>query len=315
MTSEAPLYAQPDDGAYPHNKNFLRVAQAIEFIQKNWNHHPGLPEIAAFVGMSETHMQRLFKRLAGVTPTQYVAFLTKEHLKSCLDQNASVFAASLDAGLSGAGRAHDLMLRWECVTPGEYKKKGKGEVLTVGLLDTVFGLAVAAFSKKRLCYLAFSSEKDTARYFDEIVESWPAAVLYRDDVIIEQNLKPHLQRLADACPAQGPVVSEVTEPATSMAGAGVLTMLLQGTPFQLKVWEALLRIPQGNVVSYADVASAIGSPKAARAVGSAIGANKVAWLIPCHRVLQKSGGAGNYRWGLMRKQVMLAHELCRGLNK
>jgi AraC family transcriptional regulator of adaptative response/methylated-DNA-[protein]-cysteine methyltransferase len=311
MTSELPMPASSTIDAYPRNKDYQRVAQAIEFVQRNWNHQPGLAEVAASVGMSETHMQRLFKRWAGVTPTQYVAFLTKEHLKSCLDQNASVFAASLDAGLSGAGRAHDLMLRWESMTPGEYKKKGNGQILTVGLLDTVFGLAVAAFSKKGLCYLAFSPQEDTSRCFEEIAECWPAAALHRDDAYIDLNLAPHLQRLADACPVQPAATKKDSTIVRTETGAGVLTVQLQGSPFQLKVWEALLRIPQGHVVSYADVAKAIGAPKASRAVGSAIGANKVAWLIPCHRVLQKSGDAGNYRWGPMRKQVMLAHELCR----
>lgn len=275
-------------------KDYERVAKAIEFINQNWQLQPSLAKIAGAVSLSESHLQRLFRRWAGVSPTQYVGYLTKECLKARLLEGDSVLSASLASGLSGPGRAHDLMVRWESLTPGEVKKQGKGRCLTVGVTVSLFGWVIAAFSDRGLCYMAFAEKDDFPLYLEEVASLWVNASICRDDDIIEELLTPYLRLLAGGA-----------------VNPGELSVIMQGSAFQLKVWEALLQVPSGSVVSYASIARTIAQPSAARAVGGAVGANKIAWLIPCHRVLQQSGIPGSYRWGGHRKQVMLAYEISK----
>ncbi len=259
--------------------DYERVEAAIRFIESRATEQPGLEEIAAHLELSPFHVQRLFKRWAGVSPKRFLQALTAERARERLCDAASVLDAAYDAGLSGPGRLHDLMVAVEAMTPGEIKTRGKGLEIRHGRHDTPFGPAHIAMTERGVCGLAFGDADAT--------EAWPNA-----------------RRIEDA-DATALVVERVFEGSSGRR----IPVLLGGTNLQLQVWRALLRIPEGALVSYGSLASALGRPGSARAVANAVGANAIGYLIPCHRVLRETGAVSGYRWGTERKRAMLGREL------
>lgn len=277
--------------ADPDAVHYAAFARAITHLVEHWQDQPSLEDLAAEAGFSPFHFQRLFTRWAGISPKRFVQFLTLEHAKRLLAENHSVLDAALDAGLSGPSRLHDLFLACEAMTPGEYKALGAGLTIRWGFHETPLGRVLVGVTERGVCWLSFAEAADGSDAWTEFAAEWPAARLIEDTGATE------------------PVVARAlgwVDPA-----AGPLRLLLRGTNFQVKVWEALLRIPEGAVVSYEDVARSIGQPTALRAVGRAVGRNPVCVLIPCHRVIQKSGVIHNYRYGVPRKRVLLAWEQAR----
>ena len=274
------------------NMDYTRIEQAIRYLEQHQEQQPSLKQVAAELNLSEYHFQRLFTRWVGISPKRFMQYLTKEHAKLLLDQSESLLDVSYQAGLSGPGRLHDLFVTWEAVTPGDYKRKGEGLHLAYGFYPSPFGEYLLASSDKGITNLLFLGENRRAGAVDLLRAEWPRASL-REDPGATQGPAGQAQQLF-----------------TSQPG-GLLRLHLSGTNFQLKVWEALLRIPPGTVITYTDIAISIGLPGASRAVGSAIGRNPVAVIIPCHRVIRKTGEPGGYRWGLPRKQAILGWEAVR----
>lgn len=278
-----------DDVAHHSARHYHLVARAIAYLHAHALQQPSLEEVARQVGMSEYHFQRLFSEWAGVSPKRFLQYLTKEHAIQALRQSADLLAASHAAGLSAPSRLHDLIVSCEAVTPGEYKARGAGLTVGHGYAATPFGMAVLAWTPRGVCYFEFSDE--TSEPVPAALHAaWGRASLQRDD----QAAQAWAARIFPATP-----------------GRGRLHVVLRGTNFQLKVWEALLRIEPGKILSYSQVAALAGVPKGQRAVGSALAANLVAYLIPCHRVIRESGELSHYRWGAPRKAAMLAWEAAR----
>ncbi len=290
-------------------EDYARIEKAIEFLQQHYRDQPTLDEIARRVHLSKFHFQRMFSRWAGISPKRFIQYLTLSHAKALLAASHSVLDASLDAGLSGPGRLHDLFIAAESVTPGEFKRQGRELTVRYGRHPSPFGECLLALSDKGVCGLAFAGTSAGAgagagaggagagaeAALADLRARWPLAHLEHDD---------------DAVAA---VARRVFHGGGGGGGAGgaPLRLHLLGTNFQLKVWEALLRIPPGAVASYQDLAGLVGKPGASRAAGRAVAQNPVAYLIPCHRVIRKSGDFGEYRWGAVRKKAMLAWEACR----
>lgn len=274
------------------SSDYARVEHAIHFIQANVRERPRLAEIAAELGLSEFHFQRLFQRWAGVSPKRFLQFLTLEHAKRLLNETRSVLETTNELGLSGPSRLHDLFLSLERLTPGEYKNGARGLTVRWGIEDTALGPALIAAVDRGLCGVSFITGGDERVALRELAQRWPQAKLEPDPAAVKGYAKALRARM------QG----RAGEP---------LSVVLKGTPMQLKVWEALLRIPPGGVATYGDVAKWAAIPKAARAVGHAVGLNPIAYLIPCHRVISASGVFGAYRWGAPRKVAMLGMEMSR----
>lgn len=272
--------------------DYTKIEKAIRFIESNFQTQPSLREVAEEVGLSEFHFQRLFQRWAGVSPKRFLQFLTLEEAKRMLKESKSVLQASLEVGLSGPSRLHDLFLSLERMTPGEYKEKAGGLTIHWGVEDTPFGPALFAALDRGLCGLSFLLEDGPEGAWKALRERWPGARLEASPALIKTYAAALTARVA----------GKTEQP---------LSLVLKGTPFQLKAWEALLRIPAGEVLAYGDVASLTGAPGASRAVGSAIGQNPIAYLIPCHRVIQSTGAFGGYHWGSPRKKAILALERVR----
>lgn len=290
-----------NDVSLKQDKSYETVARAIEYIRAHARQQPTLFDIANAVNLSEFHLQRLFSEWVGISPKRFLQYLTKEYALQALRDTSDVLSASLDAGLSGAGRLHDLMVSCEAMTPGEIKARGKGMSVNYGVARTPFGDALFAWTQRGVCNLAFcdsysevcgDSGMSHSALIDDLAAEWSAATLLRDD--------DEAARLSQ----------RIFYPDSGGTGqvAEKLHLLLRGTNFQLKVWEALLKIGSSNIVSYRTLAKLSGSPKAQRAVGSALAANRIAYLIPCHRVIRESGDVGVYRWGSERKSMMLAWE-------
>lgn len=267
-----------------------RMATAIRYLEEHYARQPSLADVAAAAGLSPHHFQRLFRRWVGVSPKRFMQHLTLEHTRQALREGRSVLAASLDAGLSGPGRLHDLFVTFEAMTPGEFKASGRGLEVTYGVVPCPFGDAVVAETDRGICGLAFAGPDGHETALDSLRAHWPRADVRRD------------QDRAAATAAKVFSVRRAPER---------LLLDLRGTNFQVKVWEALLRIPPGALVSYGDVADAIGQPTAQRAVASAVARNPVSFLIPCHRVIRRSGALGEYRWGTDRKRAIVAWEAAR----
>ena len=268
-----------------------RIAQAIQYLDRHYRSQPTLDEVATAVELSPYHFQRLFKRWAGVSPKRFLQFLTIEHAKEALSEGQSVLAASYDAGLSGPGRLHDLFVAVEAVTPGEFKEGGEGLSIRYGFHTTPFGECLLATTDRGVCGLAFATRREQRAVLTELRRRWRGAELRHD----QRGTRAVAKRIFEREARSG----------------RPLTLSLQGTNFQLKVWEALLRVPAGMLVSYGDIARSIGHPDAQRAVGTAVGQNPIAYLIPCHRVIRSSGAFGEYRWGSARKKAMVAWEAAR----
>ena len=270
--------------------DYQRIERAIEFLADNYQNQPSLDEVARSANLSEFHFQRLFRRWAGISPKRLVQFLTLEHAKQALEESRSVLDAAFDAGLSSPSRLHDLFVTTEAMTPGEFKAKGAGLEISYGFHTSPFGECLLAVTERGICGLGFVGERDRKQTLEDFKGRWPAAQ-FREDSEKTQSyvdgIFNHQQR------------------------NGALRLLLMGTNFQIKVWEALLRIPPGSVVCYEDLARRVGKPKAARAVGSAVGRNPISFLIPCHRAIRKMGITGDYHWGAARKKAILAWEAAR----
>ncbi len=273
------------------SEDYSRIARAIRYIETNVHRQPDLTELAAHVGLSEYHFQRLFTRWAGISPKRFLQFLTKENAKSWLARSGNLLDATYGAGLSSPGRLHDLFVQTEAVTPGEYKTKGMGVDIAYGFHPSPFGLCLLALTGRGICFLAFV-DSDRSSALEGLRRSWPNANLTED-------------------PARTfPVVGRIFSPPNGRSPA-FFPLHLRGTNFQIKVWEALLRLPLGSVTTYQALAEQLSSSEAARAVGNALAHNPVAYLIPCHRVLQKTGHFGNYRYGSTRKKAILGWEMAR----
>lgn len=266
------------------------IARALDEIDRGG---PALTldGLADRMGMSPAHFQRVFSRWVGVSPKRYQQYLTLDLARRLLAERHSVLDTSLATGLSGGGRLHDLFLRWEAMTPGDYAQGGAGLRIFWGWFESPFGPALVMGTEKGICGIAFAAETGAEVAMSDLTGRWPRAAFIEDPMM----LRPWVL-------------------AAFGAGEGTLDtapLFLIGAPFQIKVWEALLRIPSGQVTTYSDLAGAIGHPKAVRAVGTAVGRNPISWLIPCHRALRKSGGLGGYHWGLPVKRAMLAWEAAR----
>jgi AraC family transcriptional regulator, regulatory protein of adaptative response / methylated-DNA-[protein]-cysteine methyltransferase len=275
----------PND-SFVDSRDFARIARAICFIDTNFRAQPRLAEIASAAGLSEFHFNRLFRRWAGLTPKQYLAFVTGREAKGELTIQPSVLEAAYAVGLSGPGRLHDLIVTLNGVTPGELKAHGRGISIRHGFTETPFGRALLATTPRGLCHLAFVEPGQDRAAVAELCNSWKNADFERDD--------DHAKDLAH----------RIWSP-TELAAAPV-TLNVVGTNFQLKVWQALLDLGAHRRTTYAALASAIGQESSARAVGNAVGGNPVGFLIPCHNVLRRDGALGGYHWGEDRKRAILA---------
>ncbi|GAB3919384.1 bifunctional helix-turn-helix domain-containing protein/methylated-DNA--[protein]-cysteine S-methyltransferase [Larkinella terrae] len=276
------------------NPTYQQIARSIEFLTDNFQQQPSLADVADQANLSEYHFQRLFSDWAGVSPKKFLQYLTLDFAKERLRNGLTLAEAADEAGLSGTGRLHDLFVVLEGVTPGQFKQAGEGLTIRYAVFESPFGPYLLGTIGDKIVKLEFLDEAeptDQISIANRFAAEWPEAVLVPD----AQALRP----LAD---------SIFTD-----ADRQPLRVLVKASPFQLKVWEALLRIPEGQVVSYDQIAAAIGMPLASRAVGTAIGSNPVGYLIPCHRVIRKTGLFGNYRWGATRKTALLGWEAAHSL--
>ena len=267
--------------------NYQRIADAINYLRPNFRAQPNLDELAEKVHLSPFHFQRLFTEWAGVSPKKFLQYLSVEYAKNILkEKQATLFDATYETGLSGTGRLHDLFVTIEGMTPAEYKNGGKAIAINYNFAESTFGTILAASTLKGVCYLAFADKKETA--FAELTERFPNAVYHQQTDAFQQDALSIFQKDWSELPA--------------------IKLHLKGTPFQLKVWESLLKIPMGGLQTYGSLAQNIQLPKASRAVGTAIGDNPVAFLIPCHRVIRSTGELGGYHWGLTRKSAIIGWE-------
>ncbi len=271
--------------------DYDRIAAVIRFMDGHHTVQPSLADLAAASNLSESHFHRLFHRWAGVTPKDFLQCLTLEHAKHRLRESASVMDAALDTGLSGPGRLHDLLVTIEAASPGEFKSGGRGLSIEWGLAESPFGSCSLGWNSRGICHLVFRETDEASVEPPELRAMWPNAELRRNDKKARHQSEIIFHRAASF--------------------GTTLKTIVRATPFQLKVWRALLRIPEGCVTSYGSIADSIGNPKASRAVGSACGSNAIAYLIPCHRVIRETGVIQGYRWGQTRKQALLAWESSR----
>jgi AraC family transcriptional regulator of adaptative response/methylated-DNA-[protein]-cysteine methyltransferase len=276
------------------SEDYRRIEQAIQYLEKNAKVQPQLSEVAGAVGLSEYHFQRVFSRWAGISPKRFLQFLTKEGAKELLVQSENLLDTTYGIGLSSLGSLHDLFVTTEAVTPGEYKSGGAGLTIRYGLHDTPFGKALIGLTERGICHLGFVQGSE-GRAIDALVADWQQARMIEDHQATASLVEPIFD--------------------LSKRGNVPLRLHLRGTNFQLKVWEALLRIPPGAVASYEGLAAQAGRPGASRAVGTALGRNPIAVLIPCHRVIRKLGEFGNYRYGAARKKALLAREYAQSVGQ
>lgn len=271
-------------------RDFERIGRAIAWLRRHAGEQPDLAAAARHVNLSEHHFQRLFTRWAGVSPKRFLQYLTVEHAKARLAGPGSVLDLAGAVGLSGPGRLHDLFVTLEAMSPGEYREGGAGLGIRYGVHDSPFGSALLATTARGLCGIRFvDGIRDGAAW---LRREWPAADLQQDAA------------------ATAPLAEAIFHPLASRPGQP-LALVVKGTNFQIRVWRALLELPLGSLTTYGQIATRIGAPGSARAVGGAVGANPIAWLIPCHRVIRESGLLGGYRWGPDRKAAMLGWEAAR----
>ncbi len=276
------------------SEDYPRIEQAILYLEDHYKEQPSLERVAAHLGLSEFHFQRVFTRWAGISPKRFLQFLTKENAKNLLDQSENLLETTLQVGLSSLGRLHDLFVTAEAVTPGEYKSRGAGLSIRYGIHPTPFGKCLIGVTERGICHLSFvqGSEGDA---IDALVSEWKEAEMVED----QQTTAPLIAPI---------FILDMREETP-------LRLHLRGTNFQLKVWQALLGVPSGAVTTYEGIAAQVGKPKATRAVGTAVGHNPIAVLIPCHRVIRKLGEFGNYRYGPARKKALLGWELAASVHE
>ena len=272
------------------NSDYEVIAKAIAFIRDNAADQPSLEQIAAHSGLSPWHFQRKFRAWVGVSPKRFLEYLTVQHAKQLLDKSTSVLEAALDLGLSGPGRLHDQFVSIEAVTPGQYKRSGSGLQIRYGVHPSPFGLMFLALTDKGICELAFGTEEVLEKEAEALLKRWPAAQVFHDP----QSTAHTAGRLFS--PRNG----------TQDGHESGFHLFVKGTNFQVNVWRALLRVREGSLISYRQLARLTGNPTAVRATASAVGANPVSYLIPCHRILRSSGALGGYHWGIDRKRTMIA---------
>jgi AraC family transcriptional regulator of adaptative response/methylated-DNA-[protein]-cysteine methyltransferase len=269
--------------------DYERIARVIRYVDAHHTEQPRLSVLARETGLSVFHFHRLFCAWAGVTPKSFLQWLTFSRAEGLLRNGASVLGTALETGLSGPGRLHDLCVRLEAASPGEIQSGGEGWTVTAGFCSSPFGDCLAAQSPRGICHLSFvDSDRKTA--WANLRQLWANARWQRDDAAVQS------------------LMADVFVRPNRLAARRPLTVFVKGTDFQLRVWRALLQIPSGQLTTYGQLASAVCTPSAARAVGSAVGSNELAWLIPCHRVIRQTGAAGEYRWGALRKRAMIAWE-------
>lgn len=264
--------------------HYQTINRAITFIRSTLIQQPKLEQIASSVGMSPHHFQRVFTEWVGMSPKRYQEYLTLGFSKELLQKRHTLLDVTLNMGLSGTSRLHDLFIKWEAMTPGEYALNGAGVEINWGFFDSPFGQMLAMATKRGLCGLGFVGESSKTVIFDDFKSRWPNAVYIENKVILKSLIE------------------------ALVIGKGTINIHLIGAPFQIKVWEALMNIPTGFVTTYSDIAKAIDNKAAVRAVGTAVGKNPISWLIPCHRVLRKNGELGGYHWGINLKTALLARE-------
>ncbi|CAM1374503.1 bifunctional helix-turn-helix domain-containing protein/methylated-DNA--[protein]-cysteine S-methyltransferase [Tenacibaculum xiamenense] len=268
------------------NHHYLVVEKIITYLNENKDRHPSLEEISDHIHLSKFHLQRVFKNWVGVTPKDFLQYLTLEHSKSLLSLGKSTLETSYEVGLSGNGRLHDLFVKFESVSPGEFKNKGRGIVIRWEIIESVFGETLIAETEKGICKIAFKAGEENL--FDALTNDFSEATFNKGLGDYGILLKTYLE--------------------TWEIPKKKIPLHFKGTPFQIQVWKALLQVPSGQLVCYQDIGNKINNPKAVRAIGTAIGKNPIAYLIPCHRVIKNNGVSGGYRWIPERKQIINAFE-------
>lgn len=272
-----------DDKLLLENENYKKIEKVIKYIDENFKEQPSIDTISKYIGMSKFHLIRVFKEYVGVTPMQFLQSITLNYAKEHLKESKSILDSSLDLGLSSSSRLHDLFVNIIGVTPKEYKESGHNVEITYGYGFTPFGLALIAFTKRGVSYLGFVDNNKEA-VFLRFKEIWEKATFIEDD----KKAQNYLDNI--------------------FIEKKKFDLYVKGTNFQINIWKALLNIPNGAITTYQDVANSINKPKAVRAVASAIGSNHIGYLVPCHRVLAKSGAMSGYRWGIDRKKILIAYE-------
>ncbi len=270
--------------------DYQRIEELIRYLAEHRHQQPSLQTLAQQAQLSPYHLHRLFHRWAGITPKGFLQSLTVAHAKELLRQGKSVLDASLDTGLSGPSRLHDLCVNLEAASPGEVKSAGSGWTITAGFTASPFGDCLIAAGPRGICHLSFVESRDREAGREAIHTDWRYADIQWDDDVA------------------GKTAGDIFEPSDAGTAGNPLKAFVRGTEFQIRVWRALLRIPCGCLASYGQIADTVCSPSASRAVGSAVGQNRLAYLIPCHRVIRESGALGHYRWGSERKKSMLVWE-------
>ena len=268
------------------NENYTKIEKVIKYIDENFKEQPTIDDISEYIGMSKFHLIRVFKEYVGVTPIQFLQSVTLNYAKEHLKESKSILDSSLDMGLSSPSRLHDLFVNIIGVTPKEYKEYGKNVKITYGFGNTPFGEALIGFTKRGISYLGFidSTNQNKEQLFDRFKEIWAKANLAEND----NEAQEYLNKI--------------------FIDKEKFDLYVKGTNFQINIWKALLNIPNGTITTYQDIANSINKPKAVRAVATAIGSNHIGYLIPCHRVLAKSGAMSGYRWGIERKKILVAYE-------
>lgn len=276
--------------AEQHHINYQRIEQAIQYLQQHFQRQPELDEVAEKVHLSPFHFQRIFTEWAGISPKRFLQYLTTGYLKEKLVSSKNIEEAAAAAGLSSQSRVYDLFTTLEAVTPAEYKQRGSGMRIEYGFHTTPFGRSLLGVTERGICWLSFITSDEDARFaLDEMKACWYNSLFHENKDVTEQVVRAIFDNV----------------------GTRKLHLYVKGTNFQVKVWEALLRIPSGALTTYQDIARKIEHPKALQAVGSAVGSNTIAYLIPCHRVIRKDGILGEYRWNAARKKSMIGWELAR----
>ncbi|KAB7884385.1 bifunctional helix-turn-helix domain-containing protein/methylated-DNA--[protein]-cysteine S-methyltransferase [Poseidonibacter ostreae] len=278
-----------DDKLLLENENYKKIEKVIKYIDENFKEQPSIDTISEYIGMSKFHLIRVFKEYVGVTPIQFLQSVTLNYAKEHLKESKSILDSSLDLGLSSSSRLHDLFVNIIGVTPKEYKESGKNVEITYGYGFTPFGEALIAFTKRGVSYLGFVDNNKEA-VFKRFKEIWEKATFIEDDKKAQDFLDN--------------IFIEKKK----------FDLYVKGTNFQINIWKALLNIPNGTITTYQDIANSINKPKAVRAVASAIGSNHIGYLVPCHRVLAKSGAMSGYRWGIERKKILIAYEAIKNKN-
>jgi AraC family transcriptional regulator of adaptative response/methylated-DNA-[protein]-cysteine methyltransferase len=269
--------------------DYATVRATIEYLSEHWRAQPELEAVAAAVGTNAQRLHRVFTRWAGLTPKAFVQALTLDQARRMLDQSQSILDTAYEVGLSGPGRLHDLFVTHEAMSPGAYKARGAGVTIRYGLHASPFGTALLMATERGLAGLSFADPGGEAAAFEDMARRWPAAV-YREDPAVT-----------------APYAARIFDPAAWAVGRP-LRLVFIGSDFEVRVWETLLRIPLGKATTYSDIARHIGNPKAARAVGAAVGRNPISFVVPCHRVLGRGGDLCGYHWGLTRKKAILGWE-------